>query len=309
MKSGAPLILLLAFAALCRAGPPVESNGAKTPFLNTLAVQTFLDRQNLSCGCIDGVMGARTRAALDAWKRRQGVPSAAEVNVAMMGSLASVFTVHVVSVEDEAGLAPVPRTWDGKAVVTSLGFETMLEAVAEKYHASQGAIRRLNPDASWPNPPAGTVLTVPNPETATPGKAARITISLAGKIIEAWDARGTLLARFPCSIAADKSKRPVGQLAVATVAPNPNYTFDPAVYPEDPAAQAIGKKLIIPPGPNNPVGVAWIGLNLPGYGIHGTPKPEEVGVTESHGCFRLANWNAEKLLRMVTIGTPVVVLE
>lgn len=303
------IAMVLLFAAPAMAQAPRESNGALTPFLQTLAIQTFLDRQNLSCGCIDGVMGSRTRAALDAWKRRQGVPAAAEVNVAMMGSLASVFSVHVVSVDDEAALAPLPRTWDGKAAVTALGYETILEAVAEKYHASQGAIRRLNPDAPWPNPPAGTVLTVPNPEPAGSGKASRITISLAGKVIEAWDARGALLARFPCSIAADKSKRPVGQLAVATVAPNPNYTFDPAVYPEDPAAQAIGKKLIIPPGPNNPVGVAWVGLNLPGYGIHGTPKPEDVGVTESHGCFRLANWNAAKLLKMVTIGTPVVVLE
>jgi len=309
MKAGAPFILLTMFAFAARAGTPSESNGATTPFLNTVAIQTFLDRQNLSCGCIDGVMGARTRAALDAWKKRQGVPAAADMNVAMMGSLASVFTVHVVHAGDDSALVPVPRTWPGKAVVTNLGYETILEAVAEKYHASQGAIRKLNPDAPWPNPPAGTVLTVPNPEPAPGGKAARLTISLPGKVIEAWDARGALLARFPCSIAADKSKRPVGELAVAVVAPNPNYTFDPAVYMEDPEAQAVGKKLVIPPGPNNPVGVAWIGLSLPGYGIHGTPKPEDVGVTESHGCFRLANWNAAKLLNMVAIGTPVVVTE
>ncbi|MFH0909163.1 MAG: L,D-transpeptidase [bacterium] len=202
----------------------------------------------------------------------------------------------------------MPRTWSGRAAVTNLGYETILEAVAEKYHASQGAIRRLNPDAPWPNPPAGTVLTVPNPEPAPVGKAARISISLSNKVIEAWDARGALLARFPCSIAADKAKRPVGKLSVTTVAPSPNYTFDPAVYPEDPEAQAVGRKLLIPPGPNNPVGVAWIGLDLPGYGIHGTPKPEDISVTESHGCFRLANWNAAKLLGMVSVGTPVVVV-
>lgn len=309
MKAAASLVLIVLLAPIARAGPPVESNGAITPFLNTVAVQTFLDRQNLSCGCIDGSMGARTRAALDAWKKRSGIPAAAQVNVAMMGSLASVFTVRVVSVEDGAAVAPTPRTWPGKAAVTNLGYETVLEAVAEEYHASQGAIRKLNAGVPWPNPPAGTVITVPNPDPVPLGKAARVTISLSGKVIEAWNARGELLARFPCSIAADKAKRPVGDLSVATVAPNPNYTFDPAVYAEDPEAQAVGKRLVIPPGPNNPVGVAWIGLNLPGYGIHGTPKPEDVGVTESHGCFRLANWNAAKLLRMVTVGTPVLVEE
>ena len=58
---------------------------------------------------------------------------------------------------------------------------------------------------------------------------------------------------------------------------------------------------------NNPAGDNWVGLSLPGYGIHGTPNPESVGRTESHGCFRLANWNAEFLLKLVSVGTPVVV--
>ena len=62
-----------------------------------------------------------------------------------------------------------------------------------------------------------------------------------------------------------------------------------------------------PPGPNNPVGTSWMGLTLPGYGIHGTPKPERIGCAESHGCFRLANWNAVRLRKMCETGTSVVV--
>jgi len=62
------------------------------------------------------------------------------------------------------------------------------------------------------------------------------------------------------------------------------------------------------PGPNNPVGVAWIGLDKPGYGMHGTPSPEQVGRTESHGCFRLANWDAEYLVKLVWIGMPVEIV-
>ena len=58
---------------------------------------------------------------------------------------------------------------------------------------------------------------------------------------------------------------------------------------------------------NCPVGVAWIGLNLPGYGLHGTPRPESIGFTGSHGCFRLANWNAARLYAMCRPGTKVVV--
>ncbi|MFH0909164.1 MAG: hypothetical protein V1929_10405 [bacterium] len=117
------LIAAFLLALPAAAQPPRESDGAGTPFLQTLAVQTFLDRQNLSCGCIDGVMGARTRAALDTWKERQGIPTAAQVNVAMMGSLASVFPcMWSVSMMRRGWLrcrAPGPagrpsQTWDMK---------------------------------------------------------------------------------------------------------------------------------------------------------------------------------------------------
>jgi lipoprotein-anchoring transpeptidase ErfK/SrfK len=151
---------------------------------------------------------------------------------------------------------------------------------------------------------------VPNayfPEYA--GRAAFIKIHLASKTLTAFDSDTNVIVHFPCSIAKRVEKRPVGELHVAVVVPNPDYTFNPANFPESAEAQKLGRILMLPPGPNNPVGKAWIGLDKPGYGIHGTPKPEEVGRTESHGCFRLANWNAEYLLRLVTVGTPVYVVE
>ena len=107
------------------------------------------------------------------------------------------------------------------------------------------------------------------------------------------------------SIAKKVEKRPVGELHVTVIIPDPNYTFDPEVFPESEEGKELGRKLIIPPGPNNPVGVAWVGLDRPGYGMHGTPDPEKVGRTESHGCFRLANWDAKALLELVWIGLPV----
>jgi lipoprotein-anchoring transpeptidase ErfK/SrfK len=130
-------------------------------------------------------------------------------------------------------------------------------------------------------------------------------IRLADRVLEAFDPQTNLLAHFPCSIAQSFDKRPVGELHVQSIAPNPNYTFDPNGFPESAEARELRTKLLLPPGPNNPVGVAWIGLDKPGYGIHGTPNPEQVGRTESHGCFRLANWNAEYLVRMATVGMTV----
>jgi lipoprotein-anchoring transpeptidase ErfK/SrfK len=274
-------------------------------FEEALSAQVLLDRANFSPGCIDGKWGPRSVATLKSWQEASGLPVTGKTD----GLTNRVTTVHVVGADDVAGVAPVPATWTGKAAAARLGHATVLELVAEKFHATEQLIETLNPAAAWPNPPPGTALTVPDVSGSPRVTAARLTISLHRKVIEAWDANDRCVASFPCSIAADKNKRPKGDLLVANAAKDPNYTFDPAVYPEDEEARSIGKRLLIPPGPNNPVGVAWVGLNLTGYGMHGTPKPEDIGKTESHGCFRLANWNAEKLLKIVTIGMHVRVTD
>jgi lipoprotein-anchoring transpeptidase ErfK/SrfK len=62
-------------------------------------------------------------------------------------------------------------------------------------------------------------------------------------------------------------------------------------------------------GPNGPVGVVWIDISKPHYGIHGTPEPGTVGHTTSHGCVRLTNWDALKLAAMVGKGTKVEFVE
>jgi lipoprotein-anchoring transpeptidase ErfK/SrfK len=129
-------------------------------------------------------------------------------------------------------------------------------------------------------------------------------VSLSRREVTAFDANGNFLLLLPCSIAADKNKLPPpGEILVATMVPRPNYTYTPDFTPKG----AKRRKFILPPGPNNPVGAVWLGLSLPGYGIHGTPKPEQIGRAESHGCFRLANWNARRLYDICDAGVSVVV--
>jgi lipoprotein-anchoring transpeptidase ErfK/SrfK len=215
-------------------------------------------------------------------------------------------TSYTVTSNDLARLQPLSKTWLGKSQQSALDYETILELVAEKSHAHPKLIKLLNPNVDWTNVLAGASLVVPDAEYPAPQtKAAFAVISLSEKTLEAFDENTNLLAHFPCSIAKRVEKRPSGELHVAAVAPNPNYTFNPEIFPEVPEAHTITNKLIIQPGPNNPVGTVWISLDLPGYGMHGTPKPEDVGRTESHGCFRLANWNAEYLLKLVWVGMPV----
>lgn len=298
-----------------RSAPPVPEKADLSPaqshalFLKTLNLQIQLDRRHFSPGCLDGRWGTQSRQALAAWQTAHRLPPTGEPDSATLTTLGDFHDLLIdyeVEPSDLSNLAPMPRTWKTKSEANWLGYETSQEAIAEKFHLSQKAIVRLNPDAGWPNPPVGTLLRVPDLHGKRPPSATRLEISLSNKWLHAFASNNTLIAHFPCSIGVDESRRPVGELRILNAAADPVYFFDPAVFPESVEAQTSGK-LIIPGGPNNPVGVAWIGLNKPGYGIHGTPLPEDIGKTESHGCFRLANWNARKVMSMVVTGTPVVV--
>lgn len=277
-----------------------------------LKLQILMDRDNFSPGCLDGRLGHQSGVALRAWQKSRGYPVTGEFDEGMRALAAGagdLFTSHVVTPTDYDGLAPVPRTWRAKAEAVAMAHETVQERLAEYYHLSQRALKELNPAAAWPNPAVGTSLRVPKVAPYPKSLAARIEIHLVGKYMQVFDYSDKLIAHFPCSIARDKEKRPVGELHIENAAENPNYTFKPELFAEDPEAATIQRRLVIPPGPNNPVGVAWLSLDRPGYGIHGAPRPEDIGRTESHGCFRLANWNARKLLGLVSIGIPVMVYE
>jgi lipoprotein-anchoring transpeptidase ErfK/SrfK len=292
-------------------GPLVSASpGFPRPVQTVFEAQLALDRQGISSGSLDGRIGSQTRAAIRAFQRESDLPETGELDETTKTNLtldAPPLTTYTVSSNDLARLQPLSKSWLGKSQQTALDYETILELVAEKCHSHPDLIRRLNPGVDWAHVPARTSVQVPDiAADDPPGKAAFARISLAEKNLEAFDSDSNLLVHLPCSIAQRVEKRPVGELHVAVIAPNPNYTFDPELFPEAPEAQA-GVKLIIPPGPNNPVGTVWIGLDKPGYGIHGTPAPENVGRTESHGCFRLANWNAERLLKIVWMGMPVYV--
>jgi lipoprotein-anchoring transpeptidase ErfK/SrfK len=292
---------------------PSSSTQFPRPVQNIFEAQVALISEGFSPGSLDGALGSQTRAALAAFQRQEGLNVTGELDAVTKSNLVlddAPLTTYTVTAEDLARLQPLAPTWLGKSQQTALDFETILELVGEKTFTHPNLIKRLNPAINWTNVVAGTVLQVPNsiyPDE--PSKAAWVTIHLSARTLEAFDSDTNLIAHFPCSIAKHVEKRPVGLLHIAVIAPHPNYTFDPDVFPESAEAHELHRKLILPPGPNNPVGVAWIGLDRPGYGIHGTPRPEDVGRTESHGCFRLANWNAEFLLRMVTVGTPVYVME
>lgn len=270
----------------------------------TLSLQVTLDRLGFSPGTIDGRPGPQTQLATAAWRLANGLP-ATDLPAELPAEL--LYTNVVLTADDLAQLGPFPTDWRERSQLPRLACATAREWLAERFHCRETLLDRLNPHAS--NWVAGVSVRVPNTTGAVAvRKVAKVRVSLAGKFVRAFDPQDRLLAHFPCSIPAAPAKRTPASLTVANVALNPNYTFDPVNFPELDAQQKSYGKLIILPGPNNPVGSAWIGLSKAGFGIHGTPHPEDIGRTESHGCFRLANWNAERLARMVEIGTPVEIV-
>ena len=262
--------------------------------------QIELDQNGFSCNTIDGVAGGKTDRAERA---ARGNPLKAH----------NPFRVETVTQADIDALVKIPEKPADKAKLSRLGYETIKEMFAERGHMSQRGLERLNPGVDWDNVKPGLKLVIPDfppmEDDLTPDKrkrsaAALVKVSLSRFEITAYDTNGKCIALFPCSIARDKSKLPPqGELKITSYIPNPNYTYTPDFVP----AGKKASKHILPEGPNSPVGVVWMGLNLPGYGIHGTPRPESIGNAESHGCFRLANWNAARLFAMCRSGTRVIV--
>ena len=147
---------------------------------------------------------------------------------------------------------------------------------------------------------------VPNLHADSPPKAASIVISKSKSDVEALDVNGKIIAVYPATIGSVHDLLPIGNWKVTHVTKNPKFYYNPNLFWDAPNEDT---KAVIQPGPNNPVGVVWIGLNKPHYGIHGTPEPSLIGHVQSHGCIRMTNWDAEELSEMVSAGTPVAFKE
>ncbi|HEY0256116.1 MAG TPA: L,D-transpeptidase family protein [Candidatus Methylacidiphilales bacterium] len=284
---------------------PLDPNKLDTERI--AAYQVALERMHFSCGFIDGDQGMRTQRMLRAFQASHGLSVTGFLDQPtrdLIGEPGEPFLTYTVTADDIASIMPKPATWLEKSKATRLGYNDMWEMLAEKFHCTRGYLKALNRDVKTFAP--GVEVIGPKVFPAAPiPKASSLRILLSETSIEELDANNKVVAFFPCSIAADKNKRPNGVLTVKSIVPNPDYTFDPALFPDVSAREGLTKKMVLPPGPRNPVGSAWVGLSLPGYGIHGTPEPENISRTQSHGCFRLANWNAEKVLKMVKVGTVV----
>lgn len=276
---------------------------AMAPDPAIVKLQVLLDRAGASPGVIDGFDGDNLRKAVSAFEAMTGLNVDGAVGpdvIARLQSDGPVIGSYTITDKDVSDIVPpIPTDYAEMAKREFLGYTRVTEELGERFHMDEDLLIALNPEAKFV---AGEAIAVAAYGPNRDGAVARIEADKSDRQLRAYDAGGKLLVAYPATIGSADNPSPSGTHLVDAVAPMPNYTYNPDVnFKQGDNAQ----KLIIPPGPNGPVGSTWIDLTEPTFGIHGTPEPSKIDKTNSHGCVRLTNWDVEELSKMVTKGVVV----
>jgi hypothetical protein len=288
--------------------------------------EILLSRVHFSPGEIDGQDGDNYRRALRAFQQANKLPDTSKLDAATWSALTRdqtepVLKRHTITTEDVAG--PFEKRLSVNLVdmarLSGLSYSSPPAELAEMFHMGEDMLHRLNPRANFSR--AGeqivvadlspmllrstphTVEALPPDAKASNGQGAEIiVVDKPARNVRAYDKDGNLLAFYPATIGSEEKPAPTGVFRVNKVDWNPDFRYDPKFAWKGVKTR---RKLTVAPGPNNPVGLVWIDLSAPSYGIHGTPQPVAIGKTESHGCVRLTNWDAVELAGMAHPGTTV----
>jgi lipoprotein-anchoring transpeptidase ErfK/SrfK len=289
--------------------PAVESHNT------VLSAQVMLDAAGFSAGEIDGRAGANLGRAVAAYQQSRGLRVSSRVDEATLDRLREEFmhqppvVSHAITEADIAGpfQPEIPKDLVDQSKLPALDYRNPLEALAEKFHASPALLQSLNPGLTFAR--AGEQITVPNirssdtASTSTRPAGVRIVVTKRTSALTVEDAEGRVLFFAPVTTGSQRDPLPVGRWKVTGVQQSPVFHYNPDLFWD---ADPTHSKAKIAPGPNNPVGVAWIDISKPHYGIHGTPEPSTVGHVQSHGCVRMTNWDVRRVAEWAKPGMLVV---
>jgi lipoprotein-anchoring transpeptidase ErfK/SrfK len=288
----------------------------RAPVVNEiLATQVALDRSGFSPGEIDGKAGRNLQRALAAFQQSHQLPATGQMNdqtwkeLATAGGDVPPLVEYATTDADIAGpfTPDIPAKLPDEAALDALNYRTPLEALAEHFHSSPALLQQLNPGAMFQR--TGESLMVPNVASSpAPSTGSEITVAVtkSTSALTVEDPSGRILFHAPVTSGSVHDPLPIGTWKVNGVQRNPKFHYNPELFWD---ATPGDRKATLQPGPNNPVGIVWIDLSKPHYGIHGTPEPSNIGHVESHGCVRLTNWDADRVAQWVKPGTKVVFRE
>lgn len=272
-------------------------------------VQVLLDAARFSPGAVSGVWNENTVFAIRAFRAVAHLPPGDSADADVVARLERTvgarvpLTDYIVTSADVRGpYRRTPGSMYAKAKADCLCYQSMVEMFGERFHTTPDALRRLNPDVDLGHARAGTRLVVPNVGRGAAPPVTRLLVDKREGSIRGLDARGVTRFWLPATVGSPSLPSPRGRLRVVSATLNPRYQYDPVVLGEERGARP---NAILPAGPNSPVGVLWAQLSRPHVGLHGTPDPEDVGYTMSHGCVRMANWDARWLTPLLQPGLIV----
>jgi lipoprotein-anchoring transpeptidase ErfK/SrfK len=287
---------------------------AKLECGDLIGFQVLLDRHGFSTGQIDGKPGANFSHALSALQAAKKLPSTGQPDCATWkalggeGSEPTVIAYTLAAGDLKGPFEKLPRRLEDQAKLPALGYQSPIELIAERYHTAPALLVQLNRGVNFAE---GREIKVPavtpfdpdaRPAKDLPAGDVTIQVSREESALRATRADGTLVFFAPVSSGSVHDPLPPGDWKVTGVGWHPVFHYNPDLFWD---AKPKDEKATLKPGPNNPVGVVWIALNLEHYGLHGTPEPGNVGHTESHGCVRMTNWDAVRVAALVKPGTPV----
>ena len=266
--------------------------GTKVRRSTSTKLQGLLNWNQNSVGPVDGYWGKNSIKAMQAFQKSRDLEITDKLNEETWQALTKnnklmsqpVLVSYKLSDADvNVKTTTIPAGAEAKAKLEGMYYESVLEALAEKFHMSEKYLKELNPKVKFT---AGETITVYNPGNPNTKQVSRVVADKTTETLYAYDEQNNLVASYPTTVGSTATPSPSGKHTVEVKVHEPNYTY----------TGDDGSQVIIPPGPNNPVGVVWIGLSKPSYGIHGSPDPARISRQASSGCVRLTNWDALALL-------------